>query len=113
MAPKLNVSMLILDDCEYRTDREIANVLNEYFVNIGLNLANAHPAVPSTVVFLGPPTSVALLPVSSNDILKYIDNMKPKKSSPNGISSLVLKRIGTSICVVSTDLINATFCTGI
>ena len=96
---------------------DIADTFNSYFSSIGKELA--HKIAPSTKQFqdfLGDPNpkSIFLSPVSKNEILEIVNNLKDKKSAGHdGIDNYLLKKIITSIVDPLTHLLNFSITSGL
>ena len=75
---------------ELRTDiynrsvtKEMTNVFNDYFCNIGSNLAEnlgQTPVVPSAYIHRSE-TEFKLNPITEIEVYKYLSNVKPTKST--------------------------------
>ena len=91
--------------------KNIANAFNNYFVNVGPNLANNIKNINATSAesYLNKQNinSIFLRPTDQNEILKIISEMKNKHSSGyDDISSTVLKRTYKYILVPLQHIIN-------
>ena len=91
--------------------KNIANAFNNYFVNVGPNLANNIKNINATSAesYLNKQNinSIFLRPTGQNEILKIISEMKNKHSSGyDDISSTVLKRTYKYILVPLQHIIN-------
>lgn len=96
----------------------IANKFNEYYTCIGSNLANAIDTngKPAHNTYLKNPSITTFLftYTSTEEVLKLINNLKPKHSAGHdSISSKLLKKMGTIIAPSLTVIINQSLCTGI
>jgi hypothetical protein len=96
----------------------IANMFNDFFVNVGPKLAHEIPQIPtlnhsnyltSTITH-----TIKFDILQESDILKIIDKLKPKTSSGyDNISTHFLKQIKHAIVKPLTIIINQCFKTGI
>ena len=96
---------------------DIANRFNNYFVNIGPNLAKkiSKPANLSFKKFLKSPSSHLFKfdPVEHSDIIKVIDSLKNKSSfSHDRLSNKLLKTIKHELAVPLTEIINLSIACG-
>jgi hypothetical protein len=98
--------------------RIIADKFNEFFVNIGPNLASKISANPTKSFknYLRNPTSLtfAFKQINENEILTIINNLSTKSSCGfDGLSTILLKFIKVEICSPLTLIINQSLNTGI
>lgn len=113
-------STFIIDDCEVSDIRVIADKFNDFFLNIGLTMANSVPPPSDTNLvfskFLSGVNEVLFefSPISEDDVLKYIDSLSTKSSyGYDHISTKLLKSIKTSVAAPLALIINQSFRTGI
>ena len=98
--------------------KSIANEFNNYFANVGSNLANAIPVVNTSFEeFLGlsksPCNSFVLFPVTTNEIEDEISNLSPSKSTgPYSVPTNILKVLKSLLSGPLTYLFNCSFSTG-
>lgn len=98
------------DNIIYQDKEEIANILNEFYINVGPDLSAAmEKQKESTFTHLQIMKAMRLEPVTEEEILKQIDRLSNKNSSPNGISNMFLKRLKTTLTPIVTKLINKSF----
>lgn len=94
--------------------QQLANMFNEYFINIPLSLVADLPDTgvdPSGCVYQV--NSLFLYPVSEQEILKIINSLKNKKSvGCDSLSVELLKEIAPEISHALVHLINTSFSTG-
>ena len=79
-----SISKLLVSGKEISGDKQIANALNDYFANVGDNLASNIPTCTKSFKdYLKDPNphSIFLQPTGSEEIIKEIDKMKNKKSA--------------------------------
>ena len=73
---------------------KIANAFNEYFGNIGPELASKIPISPDPLLGANPATtSMFLNSVTDQEMAKIIDSLSNKHSSQNKIYKVLLKKI--------------------
>ena len=104
-------------DNERITDkREIVNRFNEYFVNVGANLAKKITATNlSFISYLKGHymDSMFLTPVCEREIKKELENLDPSKScGHDNIMPKVVKQLATELSEPLSHIINLTFSTG-
>ena len=104
-------------DNEQITDkREIVNRFNEYFVNVGANLAKKITATNlSFISYLKGHymDSMFLTPVCEREIKKELENLDPSKScGHDNIMPKVVKQLATELSEPLSHIINLTFSTG-
>ena len=95
--------------------KTIANTLNEYFVNIGTNLANQLPTAPMTYEhFLKNPqaNSFFLHPTDPGEISKIMNSFSSHKAA-GLIPAKFFKAGAPALCCILSNLINDSFSTGI
>ena len=102
------ISKLLVDGTEINNTLQIANVANEYFSNIGSNIANSISNPPNYRDFLAGnyPNSFFFPPTNTVEVTEYIRSLKNKKCSIHCLSPLVLKQLTYIIAPVLTFLIN-------
>lgn len=97
---------------------DIANCFNNFFANIGPTLANSikGPIGQSYKDFLKTKieSHFSFNTVDNSYVLNLINKLKPKPSfGHDGLSSIMLKGIATSVSPILTCIINQSLCTGI
>ena len=110
--------MFLLNGSQITNMSSITNKLNEYFTSVGSRLANeidtsdkppfnSYQRAPSINTF-------QFTFCTCDNIMKYINNLKPKCSAGHdGISSKLLKDIAQIIAPTLTIIINQSLYTGI
>ena len=95
----------------------MADSFNDYFVDIGANLAEKISHSNRTFIdFLDNrnPSSIFFLPVLENEVFDLVNNLKSKKSvGHDGISNICLKQIIPEIVKPLTFIFNLSICNGI
>lgn len=95
---------------------EIANHLNGYFSTIGSTLDSSLPSSqldPTSFVHFNSPDTCFLAPVSPEDIITIICELKNKGNGTEPISNLVLKGLAPSISAPLAHLVNICLSTGV
>lgn len=98
-------------------DEQISNMFNEYFINVGKNMAEKinfinEPEQESCTSKI-PQHSMFLKPVTKNELILHISNLKNNSASgPDGISVLTIKKIHSYITQPLLHIINNTFLSG-
>ena len=93
-----------IENGSFTDPKEITNVLNEYFCNIGYNLAENLESTlvqPSSYVDRSE-TEFKLDPVPETEVYKYLSNVKPTKST--GYDKIPPKLIKDAAGVISRSL---------
>ena len=105
-----------LDDIVENTE-EIANIFNDYFVNIGNNLSSQLPTgkISYKKYMAGSlPNSCFCEEISLHELQLTISNLKNKNSSgPDKISTRLLKECGDVLSIPLLHVLNKSLCTGI
>ena len=101
-----------------RENVDIADCFNKFFANIGPDLANSikGPMGQSYKDYLKKKieSNFVFDTVDNTYVLKLIQNLKSKPSfGHDGLSSIMLKEISSSISPILTCIINQSLCTGI
>ena len=104
--------------CELTDVKSIANAFNDYFSNVGWNLANNIPKMDkSPIDYLAPPTfhdSFFLAPVTAGEIEKEIASLNCSKAiGPFSIPVVILKLISNVVSRPLETIFNASLSTGI
>jgi hypothetical protein len=94
-------------DINFSVPIVIANKFNEYFVNVGPNLAKG--------IWKGNyRESIFAEPITEHEILTEIDNLNTNKSAGHdNISAKMIKTIKQEICKSLAHIFNLTFDTGL
>ena len=101
---------------KYRSHLQIANGFNNYFVNVGPNLAASMPTTDLNSVYLprlNLPNSFALTPTSPMEVAGIINKLKPKTSKDlSGISPKLIKSSSILLADPLSHIANISFQTG-
>ena len=110
-----SVNKLIIDGKTVSNDKEIANALNSYFLNVGPNLANKvnHSSASHKDYLLNPTTdTVFLTPTDSIEISKEISSLKNKKSGIDIFKTSLIKFMKDEIIEALVIIFNKSFSEG-
>lgn len=106
------------NNIEIKENREKANLMNNFFINIGKEMADSiknkhanNPTLASEEIIIN--ESFFLAPVTKNEIITSISKLKNKSASgPDGISVNIIKSVHIYILTPLQHIINLTFSTG-
>jgi len=91
------ISELFVNGVNYTEPLQIANILNDFFINEPMNIANSIPPSDSEpdVFFVNPiPFSFSASPVTVTEIVEATAQLQCKKSEDmNGLSVFFIKKI--------------------
>ena len=114
---RLAINRIVLNDIEITDQTSIVNAFNNYFVNIGSDLASAIPSVlNSAYEWMSPPPrdSFFLSPITPDEIETEISNLKiGKAAGPFSIPVSILKILKGALSEPLQIIFNASFLTGI
>lgn len=106
------VESLRYNGCDFTSKSDVANAFNNYFVNVGPNLANSLPNIIVNGSDQEIPSNLALMElkqITEEQMKKTIDKLKNKKAAPNGINNIMMKKIKTQVVPGFTKLGNLSF----
>ena len=78
---KGTIASIVENNCEITNSNEIAESMNNYFVDVGENLAKNIPIVASISSMPYNEFSMFLFPATDSETIKIVQNLKPKTSS--------------------------------
>lgn len=111
------VNKIVVDNCEIIDQESIANAFNEFFANIGSNLASSIPSATQTArEFMSPPIcdSLFLAPLTANEIEVEIAKLNASKAvGPFSIPIDILKILKGELSGPLQTIFNTSFLTGI
>ena len=107
----------ITDDHKtYIDPDEISNIFNDFFVNIGKNVAESVGSNPhdhkNFLNHINQPQSFFFQPISPANVYNAIKSLKNKPNNINTVSSQILKSINRIISIPLSQIINDSFSTG-
>jgi len=114
-----NHTITSIDDIDGKNlveDDKIANRFNNFFADIGIQIAgniskDFHAHLPETPLVN---KSMFLTPVSRNEIIKYVNQLKNSNSvGPDGISNIIIKKYHLLFLNPLIYIINLIFSTGV
>ena len=112
-----HVNKIVIDNHEIVDQQSIANVFNDFFANIGSNLASSIPSVThNTGEFMTPPIcdSLFLSPVTANEIELEIAKLNASKAvGPSSIPIVILKILKCELSGPLETIFNTSFLIGI
>ena len=112
-----NITSLEVEKETVTGDKNIAEALNSFFVNVGPSLSKELPESQNTYAdYLQYSTQIALTfdEVSENDTLKLLCNLKESKSTgPDKINARLVKDSAEVICPTLTKIFNSSLQQGI
>ena len=109
--PKNTINKLIVNDTVHDNFKDISNLFNNYFVNIGKDLADSVESHdPDThkiyLSHINQQNSFFFRPIIPTDICNIINSLKNKASNINMFSTKILKSISNTISVPLANIIN-------
>ena len=94
----------------------IANKFNDFFINVGPSLAKKIPSTiknPTEYITQNTEIVFAINPVSDNEILKLIGDLKDSSSGWDGLRPNMIKHVKEHIKLPLTHICNLSFSTGV
>ena len=91
------------------SDKEKAELLNNYFARIGESQAKnlPTPTVPIQTLYIKVTPTIDTIDITQEKVRKYIEILKPQKATgPDGISPRLLKSAGQSVTAPLTAIFN-------
>lgn len=106
------IKEVIQNGTSYTTPLDIANKLNEYFINIGRNIQASIKTNISYTTYLkkikSPPQSFALWDATREEVINILKNLKPKQSrGHDGLSMKMLKSLADILSGPLCDIFNS------
>ena len=117
--PKINqkIVKIMQNGNELADPKQVANAFNNYFANVGVNLARSIPKVNKLPLeYLNNPVSNTfyLFPITPSEVETQISNLKPGKSAdPYSLPVNILKIIRNVISVPLASLLNTSISSGV
>ena len=113
---KTSVSKITVNDITYTAQKDICNCLNDYFCDIGKNLASGIPyQLHDFTKYCHVPNNNSMFctPASTAEILKIISSFKDNKApGPDNIAPKLLKLISTDVIEPLAYILNLSFSSG-
>ncbi|MEL6989783.1 MAG: hypothetical protein AAGK97_18390, partial [Bacteroidota bacterium] len=111
---KSTMSRILVSGSEILCPKEIAESMNNYFINIGVQVSSAIPDTGARVRAKSNDSSMYLFPVTAAEVHRLILNLKSKSSSGfDGIPNNVVKVLDSKIVQCFTTIINNSFSSGV
>ena len=111
------IKKIIVNNSIYERGEDIANIFNDFFVNVGKDIADSVDSGPDDHLkylnHINQPNSFFFRPITPNETYAIINTLKNKPSSINNFSIKILKFISKIICIPLTNIINQSFIDGI
>ena len=104
----------VVNDREVTDPKEIANSLNEYFVNVGTNLASSipHSNLNPTDRIDSSPSSIYLVPVVEGEVLRCLSQLKDGSAGHDSLKPSVIKLCKESLVTPLTFIYNMSITEG-
>jgi len=113
---RISVSKITVNDTTYTAQKDICNCLNEYFCDVGKNLASGVPYNLhdfTKYCHVANNNSMFCTPASTVEILKIISSFKDNKApGPDNIAPKLLKLISTDVIEPLAYIFNLSFSSG-
>ena len=112
---KNSITAIVHDDERYDNNSDIANIFNEFFVNIGKSIAEScSPSQSHPLHFMQGdyPNSFFLEPIAAHDVKNCILALKDKKCDVHSIPVRVLKCVSDNVSPILASVINRSFESG-
>ena len=98
----VNITELKKNDTHITNPKEISDVFNDFFVNVGFKSKDNIPTIPAThfsdFLPLPNPKSIFMHPITSEQILFLIGKLKNNSPGYDEIPAKVVKAVATLIC---------------
>ena len=111
-----SIKKIIINNIEYFNNVEIANLFNNYFSQIALDLDNQIPNTminPCYLISRNTISSIYFNPVTTNECYEIINQLKIVKQDKNTPPIKLIKNISPYIAPVVSGVINLSFSTGV
>lgn len=113
---KKNISSVVVDDIEYDSPVDIANLFNDYFVSVAEHLNSEMPPPlqdPISNINVNLLQSMYVFPVTSHDIINITNSLKNSSYGLDSIPTRIFKTIINFISVPLASIVNSSFSAGI
>ena len=112
----VNITELKKNDTHITNPKEISDVFNDFFVNVGFKSKDNIPTIPAThfsdFLPLPNPKSIFMHPITSEEILFLIGKLKNNSPGYDEIPAKVVKAVATLICEPLAFIFNNCISTG-
>ena len=112
----VNITELKKNDTQITNPKEISDVFNDFFVNVGFKSKDNIPTIPAThfsdFLPLPNPKSIFMHPITSEEILFLIGKLKNNSPGYDEIPAKVVKAVATLICEPLEFIFNNCISTG-
>ena len=115
LKPKANkqknyIRKVIVNNVNYDSETDMANLFNDFFINVGKNIAESVDSDPGDhlkyLTHLNQPNSFFFRPLIPHEIFDTIKSLKNKPANINTFSTKILKSINDIISIPLTEIIN-------
>ena len=113
---RYSIKLLIVNGVEITDELEIAEIFANHFSRVAVELDQSLPSSSTNPLdYLGSRIidSLFLNPVSSEEVSKFISDLKTTKTDPNTISTPIFRKFNLNYSHVIADIINLSFSRGI
>ena len=111
-----NINELKKNDTHLTDPKEISDIFNDFFVNVGFRSNENIPTIPAThfsdFLPLPNPKSIYVHPIKSEEILSLIGKLKNDSPGYDEFLAKVVKAVATLICEPLAFIFNNCKCTG-
>ena len=112
-----SISQLKVDDRIIEDPKEIAESVNDFFVDIGKNTESNIPInpiiKPENFLKIKNPNNFTIAPISNEEILDIITHLDNKSTGPQSIPIYLLKLVADLILIPLSNIISNSFVTGV
>jgi len=109
------IKQILTDEGYITDDNKIADTMNEYFVNVGQNIAHSMEIIdknPLDYIQTNNPQSFFFSPITEHNVQSTILSLKNGRSNLHSMPTKILKHVSHIISPVLTHIINKSFTTG-
>ena len=108
-----SIKKIVHNESEYEDDCSISEVFNEFFCSIGRDGNFDLVGTPDYSLIENNHNSIFLQPVTPNECELYIKKLPNTRQDKDCISIKILKENSSIICEVFSEIINASFLSGV
>ena len=114
---KQSIKKLIVENIEYINDHEIANVFNNYYCNVAMeldrNIYTENYSDPYTHLTVNSFSSIYFTPTSPDECNLLISKLKETKQGLSEVTVKLIKLVSPYISHVLSDIVNLSFSSGV